>query len=95
MTEDRSHAYGRVIGLVEEDAQLDEREKTIIREAADALIFCDAVDHSPDVMEALVRAVDLGQELVDAERWATWRLERLVDDLSECGPGPVPQTAAA
>jgi hypothetical protein len=94
MTSDRSKAYGRVMHLVSAQTLLSDGEQATIREAADSLLFCEEIEDSPDVMESLVAAIELGQGLVASGRWASWRLELLVEELSECGPGPVPQPAA-
>jgi hypothetical protein len=64
-------------------------EKDVIREAADALLFCEAIDQTSGTMDCLMSAIELGQDLVSAERWPNARLEWLVSELSECGPGPV------
>ena len=64
-------------------------EKDVIREAADSLLFCEAIDASDGAMDTLMAAIELGQDLVATSRWPAARLEWLVSELSECGPGPV------
>jgi hypothetical protein len=89
MTPDRAKAYGRVMDLLRGSEPLEPAEKDVIREAADALLFCEAIDQTSGAMDCLMAAIELGQGLVSANRWPSTRLEWLVSELSECGPGPV------
>jgi hypothetical protein len=88
MTSDRAKAYGRVMDLLR-SSDLQPAEKDTVREAADALLFCEAIDQTSGAMDSLMGAIELGQDLVNDERWPGDRLEWLVSELSECGPGPV------
>jgi len=94
MTSDRAKAYGRVMELLRGSEPLQPSEKDLIREAADALLFCEAIDQTSGAMECLMSAIELGQDLVNSERWPNARLEWLVSELSECGPGPVESPVA-
>lgn len=95
MTSTRAHAYGRVMRLLDIYEPLEPKQKDIIREAADSLLFCESIEDSPDAMDALIQAIELGQGLVDSETWPNHRVERLAEELSECGPGPAPVAIAA
>ncbi len=95
MTSQRANAYGRVMQLLSASDSLETKHKDLIREAADALLFCRSIDESPEVMEALVSAIELGQRLADQNRWPAHRVEQLAEELSECGPGPAPVPLAA
>jgi len=95
MTSTRAKAYGRVLQLLKTYGPLDAEHNEIIREAADSLLFCESIDDSPGVMNALIQAIELSQSLVDTATWPEHRVERLAEELSECGPGPVPVAVAA
>ncbi len=83
MTNDRSHAYGRVVKTLEDmgPAKLQPGEQELIRSAADALFF------DGDAYEELAAVEDLAQALVTADRWTPERARALVDDVAACGPG--------
>jgi hypothetical protein len=66
--------------------KLDDREQDQIREAADALLFCDDLDTAPAAREALAEISELAGELVDTGRWLPGAAERLVEDIAACGP---------
>jgi limonene-1,2-epoxide hydrolase len=87
VTSERAQAYGRVVRTLEEmgPAKLVEREQDVIREAADTLFFCERVDDS-GVRDALHAIQVLAERLVESERWTRERADRLVNDVSACGP---------
>jgi hypothetical protein len=65
---------------------LEPSEQALMREAADALFFCEDVRLDDEAGEALTKAGDLAGELVGAERWDPGHAERVLADLEACGP---------
>jgi hypothetical protein len=82
MDTDRSKAYGRVVKTLDDlgPAKLTDAEQTVIRTAADALLF------DGDAYDELAAVEDLAQQLVDAGRLSAERARLLVDDVAACGP---------
>jgi hypothetical protein len=70
----------------EGDAALTPAEKDTLREAGDALFFCDDVALDDDAREALSRVSDLAGQLVGAERWDPELAEQVLQDLEDSGP---------
>jgi hypothetical protein len=75
----------KVIAL-EGDAALEPAEQEVIREAADALFFCEDIGLDEDASDALGRVSDLTGQLVGAERWDPELAEQVFHDLEDCGP---------
>ena len=88
MTENRSLAYGRIVRTLRAvgPAKLWPPEEECIREAADALLFCDDLVADPTARTALDHAAALVERLIDAERWTVESARRLLDDIWACGP---------
>jgi hypothetical protein len=88
MTPERSRAYGRLMKIVTVDGEgsLEPAEQTILREAGDALFFCEDLALDDDAREALSRVSDLAGQLVGSERWDPELAERVMEDLEACGP---------
>jgi hypothetical protein len=88
MTSRRSQSYGRVMATLRAmgDTKLHEDERQQIREAADALLFCDDLDAGPEARLALDGIVGLSDELIESGRWLPDSAERLVEDVAGCGP---------
>ena len=88
MTPERSKAYGRLMGAVSAtgDAALEPAEREILREAGDALFFCEDIALDDDARDALARVSDLAGELVGVERWDPELAEHVLQDLEACGP---------
>ena len=88
VTPERSQAYGRLMTVVsaEGDAALEPAEQELLREAGDALFFCEDIALDDDAREALSRVNDLAGQLVGAERWDPQLAEHVLQDLEECGP---------
>jgi len=88
MTPERSKAYGRLMRAVSAggDAALDDAEQATLREAGDALFFCEDIALDDDARDALARVSDLAGQLVGAERWDPELAERVLQDLEDCGP---------
>lgn len=68
------------------DAALEPAEKEVIREAGDALFFCEDIALDDDAREALSRVTDLTGQLVGSERWDPELAEQVLQDLEDCGP---------
>jgi hypothetical protein len=88
VTPERSQAYGRLMTVIsaEGDAALEPAEKEVLREAGDALFFCEDIALDDDARDALARVSDLAGELVGAERWDPELAEQVLQDLEACGP---------
>jgi hypothetical protein len=88
MTPERSRAYGRLMKFVSADGEgaLDPAEQQTLRDAGDALFFCEDLALDDDAREALARVSDLAGRLVGAERWDPELAERVMEDLESCGP---------
>ena len=88
MTPERSKAYGRLMTVVSAsgDAALDPAEQQLLRDAGDAMFFCEDIALDDDARDALARVSDLAGQLVGAERWDPELAERVLQDLEACGP---------
>jgi hypothetical protein len=88
MTSERSQAYGRITKLVDDlsASKLHASEQQTIRDAADALFFCEDLSVDPDARAALDAVERLIDGLVESERFTTETAERLRADLDGCGP---------
>ena len=65
---------------------LEPDERTILRETADALLFCDSARLDDEAADSLARMGDLAGDLVGSERWDPEFAERVLTDLEACGP---------
>jgi hypothetical protein len=94
MTNDRTHAYGRVVQTLDElgPSKLLVAEQARIRDAADTLIFAADVEETREALRDIGR---LAETLVASGRWLEETVDRLVEDLLGCGPAQVPESAAA
>ena len=61
-------------------------EQQILRDAGDALFFCEDLALDDDARDALSHVTDLAGQLVGAERWDPELAERVMEDLEACGP---------
>ena len=88
MTPERSQAYGRLMKVVSAggEAALEPAEQELLREAGDALFFCEDIALDDDARDALARVSDLTGQLVGAERWDPELAEQVLQDLEDCGP---------
>jgi hypothetical protein len=68
------------------DASLSAAERDTLREAGDALFFCEDIALDDDAREALSRVTDLTGQLVGVERWDPELAEQVLQDLEDCGP---------
>jgi hypothetical protein len=88
MTPERSKAYGRLMKVIaaDGDAALEPAEQELLREAADAMFFCEDIAQDEDARDGLARVSDLAGQLVGAERWDPELAEQVLQDLEACGP---------
>ncbi len=86
MNSERASAYGRVMRALEATSGLDAAEDERIRTAADSLFFCEDLARDLEARSALVDATALAGRLLESDRWAPEKAERLVRDLEACGP---------
>jgi hypothetical protein len=88
VTPERSKAYGRLMKVISAGGEgaLEPAEQEILREAADAMFFCEDVSLDDDARDALARVSDLAGQLVGAERWDPELAEQVLQDLEACGP---------
>ena len=75
----------KVVSATGEGA-LEPAEQEVLREAGDALFFCEDIALDEDAREALSRVSDLAGQLVGAERWDPELAEQVLQDLEDCGP---------
>jgi hypothetical protein len=68
------------------EGELESAEKEILREAGDAMFFCEDIALDDDARDALTRVNDLAGELVGAERWDPELAEQVLQDVEACGP---------
>jgi hypothetical protein len=70
----------------EGEAALESAEQEVLREAADAMFFCEDIALDDDARDALAQVSDLTGQLVGAERWDPELAEQVLQDLEACGP---------
>jgi hypothetical protein len=61
-------------------------EQELLREAGDAMFFCEDIALDDEARDALARVNDLAGELVGTERWDPELAEQVLQDLEACGP---------
>lgn len=88
MTSQRAQAYGRVVNAVEDLAasKLHADEQQIIRDAADALFFCDDLAADPTVLDTVAAFHRLVDRLVESDRVLPETAGTLAADVEACGP---------
>lgn len=97
MTEERTQSYSRVVKILDDlaPAKLQSDEQAVIREAADALIFCASGVLDEPAGQALQGAESLLDALVLSGRWTEPTAQALLAEITGCGPGrPVALLAA-
>jgi hypothetical protein len=67
-------------------AELRADERALVREAADALVFCEVLASDDEARDGLTRVGDLAGDLVGSGRWGPERAEQLLRDIEACGP---------
>ena len=75
----------KVVSATGENA-LQPDEQVLLREAGDAMFFCEDIALDDDARDALSRVSDLAGQLVGAERWDPELAEQVLQDLEDCGP---------
>jgi hypothetical protein len=88
MTSRRSQSYGRVMETLRSagGAKLHPEEQDQIREAADALLFCEDIDAGSEAKLALDGVRELSRRLAGTGRWSPDAADRLLEDIAGCGP---------
>ena len=88
MTSERAQAYGRLMQTVRDDGEvaLSPVESALVRESADALLFCESLATDDEARDGLTRVGDLAGDLVGSGRWGPDRAEQLLRDIECCGP---------
>ena len=88
MTSERAQAYGRVMTTIESLGQgkLHGEEQATIREAADALFFCEDLEGDATAQGALDAFHALVDRLLESERLVPETAHRLTAQVEECGP---------
>ena len=88
MTSDRAQAYSRVMETIAdfEGTKLHADEAQVVREAADALLFCEDLEADPAAMEALDAFHGLTDQLLENGRITSERVGQLTADVEACGP---------
>jgi hypothetical protein len=89
MDAERSRAYQRVIRSVDElsASKLHRDEQAVIRAAADAMLFAqDPTDPGGEAHAAVAELTGLFERLATADRLTPETLDRLLGDVSACGP---------
>jgi hypothetical protein len=67
-------------------AKLHAEEEEQLREAADALLFCEDMDAGPEAKLALDGVRELTRNLVATGRWTPDAADHLLEDVAGCGP---------
>jgi hypothetical protein len=88
MTSRRAQSYGRVMQALRSagETKLLAGEEDEIREAADALLFCDDINTGPEAKLALDGVRELTRRLAATGRWTPDAADRLLEDIAGCGP---------
>ena len=88
MTSERAQAYGRVMktlaGLAA--SKFHPSEQDVVREAADALFFCEDLGADEYAARSLDAVRTLLEGMVEADRLAPETAGRLLADIEDCGP---------
>jgi hypothetical protein len=88
MTTARADAYRRVLQTLRDmgPAKLWPKEQACVRNAADALLFCNDLADDAGARDALAAIAALSDDLIASARWSPARARRLLDDVWACGP---------
>ena len=88
MNSERAQAYGRVTKLVDDlsASKLHPAEQQTVRDAADALFFCEDLDTDVEARRALAAFEQLVDSMVENERFTPETGGRLQADVEACGP---------
>ena len=88
MNSERAQAYGRVTKLVDDlsGSKLHSTEQQIVRDAADALFFCEDLNGDVEARRALDAFEQLVDSMVENDRFTPETAGRLQADVEGCGP---------
>ena len=88
MNADRAQAYGRVMKTLADmgPSKLQPRERDLVREAADAMLFAEDIDQDAHAQMAFDALQEMAENLVESERWLFASADRLLRDVEDCGP---------
>jgi hypothetical protein len=88
MNSERSQAYGRVVKALDDlsASKLHQAEQDAVRNAADALFFCEDLSSDAEARSALDALESLIDGLIDSERLTPETGGRLLADVQSCGP---------
>jgi hypothetical protein len=88
MNAERAQAYGRVMKTLGDvgPSKLQPRERDLVREAADAMLFSDDIHEDPHAQLAMRAMQEMVETLVESERWMFHTADRLMRDVEDCGP---------
>ena len=88
MNAERAQAYGRVMKTMADvgPAKLQPRERDLIREAADAMLFADDIQQDAHAVMAMKALQEMAENLIESERWLFQTADRLLRDVEDCGP---------
>jgi hypothetical protein len=85
---ERAQAYGKAMKVLEDlsVSKLHPDEQAVVREAADALFFCEDLENDPSAEEALADFYALVDRLIEGDRLLPETAGRLTAALEACGP---------
>jgi hypothetical protein len=88
MNAERAQAYGRVMKTLSDmgPSKLQPRERDLVRETADAMLFADGAEQDAHAVMAMRALQQMAENLVESERWLFESADRLLRDIEECGP---------
>ena len=88
VTEERTQSYSRVVKALEDlgPSKLQSDEQAVIRDAADALIFCASGGLDEPAEQALRDVESLLDGLVLSGRWTEPTAQGLLGNIAACGP---------
>lgn len=88
MTSERAQAYGRLMKTLQDlgASKLHRDEDQIVRDAADALFFCEDLDGDSGAAAALETFHALTDRLLESERMMPETVHRLTAEVEDCGP---------
>lgn len=67
-------------------SKLHPHEQDVVREAADALFFCESLEGDPTAEQALADLYELVDHMLESERMLPETAERLTAAVEACGP---------
>ena len=88
MNSERAQAYGRVMKTLAglSASKFHPAEQDVVREAADALFFCEDLGADEHAARALDAVRTLLEGMAEADRLAPETAGRLLADIEDCGP---------